>query len=148
LIYFIQADASRRIKIGTTIRLSACLKKLEAEYTARLEVLGVCQGGLAEEQIIKARFKDFATCDDWFLSKDSLMDFIRDETWPWDGCDEVTIPGENYKWMEIPDPWQEWLAEASVHCRVPGTRRFAFAAFVSFAKQCGFTKEPPPSPLG
>lgn len=88
MIYFIQADASRRIKIGTTIRLSARLKKLEAEHSARLEVLGVRDGGLVEERVLHDKFSEFHVYDEWFRPHDDLLEFIRTETIAWDGTDE------------------------------------------------------------
>lgn len=60
MIYFILAlDGSNHIKIGTTIRLTERLKQLTLLTKTELRVLGVMNGGYAEEQALHDKFEAY-----------------------------------------------------------------------------------------
>ena len=79
LVYFLQAEGSGRIKIGTTKDLGQRLKALRAGSPVRLELLGVVRGGRQMEQLIHIAFSPLrAGRSEWFEPGKSLMSFIRD----------------------------------------------------------------------
>lgn len=89
MIYFILAlDGSNHVKIGTTVRLTERLKQLTAEQGAELRVLGIMDGGYAEERAIHDKFEAHWLHGEWFVSNPELTDFIAMEGRPWNGKDE------------------------------------------------------------
>ena len=79
LVYFLQAEGSGRIKIGTTKDLGQRLKALRAGSPVRLDLLGVVCGGRQMEQLIHIAFGPLrAGRSEWFEPGKSLLSFIRD----------------------------------------------------------------------
>ena len=78
LVYFLQAEGSGRIKIGTTKDLGQRLRALRAGSPVRLELLGVVRGGRHMEQLIHIAFAPLrAGRSEWFEPGKSLLSFIR-----------------------------------------------------------------------
>jgi hypothetical protein len=79
LVYFLQAEGSGRIKIGTTKDLGQRLRALRAASPVRLELLGVVRGGRQMEQLIHVAFAPLRRGRaEWFEPGASLLSFIRD----------------------------------------------------------------------
>jgi hypothetical protein len=79
LVYFLQAEGSGRIKIGTTKDLGQRLRALRAGSPVKLELLGVVRGGRQMEQLIHIAFAPLrAGRSEWFEPGKSLLSFIRD----------------------------------------------------------------------
>jgi hypothetical protein len=88
LIYFIRDEATNRIKIGTTIRLSQRLYQLGLMTKGPLHVLAVLPGSFADESALHERFKSLRVVGEWFKPEPELIDFITTKGQAWDGSDE------------------------------------------------------------
>lgn len=77
MIYFAQPVAGGPIKIGTTTRLTARIKELEATYGQPLAVLGTCEGDKKTESEIHRRFRHLRFgVTEQFRPAPDLLDFI------------------------------------------------------------------------
>lgn len=74
MIYFIQGEATKLIKIGYTdgpenIRVS----QIQADCSERVEVLGTAPGSKREEKILHARFITLKFHGEWFRPSLELL---------------------------------------------------------------------------
>ena len=74
--YFLQAGTAGPIKIGSTRNLPVRLRTLFAMSPVSLRLLGVIEGGEAEESC-HCRFGAFRVHGEWFAPAQVLLDFIR-----------------------------------------------------------------------
>lgn len=88
MIYFIKSKSDKRIKIGTTVRLSHRLRELAREFGDELTVLAVAEGSFDQERELHQRFAHLRAVGEWFEPGDDLIGFILEEGKPWDGRDE------------------------------------------------------------
>jgi hypothetical protein len=80
------------VKIGTTTRLSFRLKEIAAKIGHEPTLLGILDGGFAEEKAIHDRYSGFRRCGEWFNPEHSnLFKLIAEEARPWDGVDEAGL---------------------------------------------------------
>jgi len=103
VVYFIErADpetSAIAIKIGTSCRLPRRLGLLAADAGEDLRVLGVLDGGRAEEQAMHQRFARLRLANasgrpsEWFRDDPGLRAFIAEHSMPWE-ADAVDPHGE------------------------------------------------------
>ncbi len=91
MVYFVQAIDGGRIKIGTTIRLSERLGQLDYQYRVSHRVLGVIDGGYAEERALHEKFSHLRETGEFFADRIELREFIEAECRPWDGSDDPGV---------------------------------------------------------
>jgi hypothetical protein len=91
MIYFAQRPDNGNIKIGTTIRLSERLKVLSRELGLELQLLGVVDGGYADEHALHTEFAHLRVEGEWFKPDFDLIGFIKAESRKWDGTDDITL---------------------------------------------------------
>lgn len=98
MIYFVQRqDEELLVKIGTTIDLKARLITLNRDQDkwfgnrAPLTVLGVMDGGPADEAALHQKFASYRRIGEWFASVDVIMIYAREELRPWDGTEGMVI---------------------------------------------------------
>jgi hypothetical protein len=143
LIYFVRRQDDRGlIKIGVSVRLSRRIKQPDFQQyfdsPAELVVLGVMDGGYADESVLHKKFGFARVIGEWFDPYDELLAFIEAETWPWDGTDEV--PDATLV-IKCRHPYKEWVvALARKHRTTPS--QIIDRALVAFAEADGF--DPPP----
>ena len=78
MIYFLRR-ADGDIKIGTTIDFKMRLVPLESKY-GKLELLGVVDGGVAEEKQLHVQFAAFRRCrTEWFQPAETTRQYIEQE---------------------------------------------------------------------
>jgi hypothetical protein len=76
-IYFLQRFEGGPIKIGFSIRPGTRRGQIENQIKARLGLLGIYQGGLAEERRVHALFADSALGGEWFEPSPQLEAYWR-----------------------------------------------------------------------
>lgn len=74
LIYFIQGEVTRAIKIGKAVDVAARLQGLQTGSAETLELLGTVPGGRAEEVTLHRTFERFHLRGEWFKGD---PDFVR-----------------------------------------------------------------------
>ena len=88
MVYFLQAEDSSPIKIGTTWRLSRRLKQLNQGAATPLRVMAVAPGHSFAESRIHAAFASLRIQGEWFHPGPFLLHFIANECQQWDGKDD------------------------------------------------------------
>ena len=79
LVYFLQAEGSGRIKIGTTKDLGQRLRALRAGSPVRLELLGVVRGGRPMERLLHIAFAPLRCGrSEWFEQGEGLLSCVRE----------------------------------------------------------------------
>lgn len=153
MIYFLRAEQTSYnkrtgntievgyVKIGTTVRLSQRLKQIATNIGHTPTVLGVLDGGYAEEAALHERYKGFRRGGEWFDPEHSnLLTLIDDEARPWDGVDEkpdclaVQIRGS--------EEWRAWVDRAARFNGTNVTSMFDMAV-ARFVRESGFNEVPP-----
>jgi hypothetical protein len=90
------------VKIGTTTRLSFRLKEIAAKIGHEPTLLGVLDGGFAEEKAIRDRYSGIQRCGEWFNPRHSnIFKLIAEEARPWDGVDDVTAIQSRHESVKI-----------------------------------------------
>lgn len=87
MIYFVEHPEGR-IKIGTTIRLSVRLARLEVECGRKLKILAVTEGSFVEEKKLHKTFDRWRVEGEWFMPCEELTFWIKEHADEWDGKDE------------------------------------------------------------
>jgi len=78
-VYFLQAEGTRRIKIGTTKNLTKRLKALRAGSPVRLRLVGAVRGGHHLERILHMAFAPLRCGrSEWFEPGASLVSYVRE----------------------------------------------------------------------
>ena len=79
VVYFLQAEADGRIKIGTTKNLALRLKVLRAISPVRLRLVAMVRGGRQLERMLHLAFAPLR-CGrtEWFVPGASLVSYIRE----------------------------------------------------------------------
>lgn len=96
LIYFLRAEQDSGfiltgyIKIGTTTRLATRVKQISREIGHVPTVLGVLDGGYADETALHTRFSNCRRFGEWFVDHADLLSLIETECQSWDGGDEFS----------------------------------------------------------
>lgn len=82
MIYFIQQEISKAIKIGTTEQdITKRLRTIQTGSSEKLILRGVTHGGEREEQILHIRYKKYRLHGEWFqLSEDVILSLLHQET--------------------------------------------------------------------
>jgi hypothetical protein len=88
MIYFLQSEPGGNVKIGTTTCLTRRRQELEQEHKAIFSVIGVIDGGYAEEHALHLKFARFHIEGEFFRWHPALDDFVSKECRLWDGSDE------------------------------------------------------------
>lgn len=140
MIYFIRSSDGKRVKIGTTVSLTARLKSLVAEYGAGLEVLAVVEGSYGEERGLHHRFSHLRLVGEWFEPGDDLMGFIVSDGTPWDGSDESTL--KTLFAVKGTVTWYDWLRRYATS-RGVGIMALIDSALRDDAIRNGFTEPMP-----
>ena len=80
-VYFIQAEESKRIKIGyTSNSVASRLSNLQTGSAEILSVIGVISdGGKGLERFLHSKFSDDRLHNEWFGESDELSGFIKTE---------------------------------------------------------------------
>jgi hypothetical protein len=76
MIYFIQSNDNRYIKIGKANNPVKRLAALQTNSPHRLKLLAVMPGDYEEESLLHKRFAVFRTQGEWFNAVPILMDFV------------------------------------------------------------------------
>jgi hypothetical protein len=79
MIYFIQNEISKAIKIGFSDSPIRRLVSLQTATPDPLVLLATTDGGFKEEQILHQRFEDFRLAGEWFSHEnpnDSIPEFV------------------------------------------------------------------------
>lgn len=144
MIYFIKAEHSGRIKIGTTIRLSERLKAITKDAGEPLRILAVVDGSFPEEKSLHDRFSHLRAFGEWFEPGDDLLGFIVETGREWDRSDEETTRERKTVAVTLKgsEEWKNWLERAAKHCRLT-VSAFIDTAAMELAKSRGFKEEPP-----
>lgn len=82
MIYFVEAEGVRLIKIGYTHEdgFDARLATLQVWVPIRLNLIGTMPGTEIEERKLHARFGEVRSHGEWFWPSRELLDFIREQT--------------------------------------------------------------------
>ena len=83
MVYFIQGEITRRIKIGFTSRDTIInrLSSIQSNCSEKLSILGIISGAsVKEEHFIHKRFKESRIIGEWFIETLDLLKFIEDST--------------------------------------------------------------------
>lgn len=82
MIYFIQAQSDKRIKIGKADDPTARLRQLRTGSSSKEPyiILAVLPGGSKRETELKNMFKEFRSHGEWFEPAPELIDFINKQT--------------------------------------------------------------------
>jgi hypothetical protein len=84
LIYFIEADACKAIKIGySRSDPNERLAILQTGSPAKLTRLALMAGSLSDEYKLHERFKALRSHGEWFRDEPELRDFIQEHAVPW-----------------------------------------------------------------
>lgn len=75
MIYFIQTDDNRFIKIGRARDVEKRFQALQIGHPGTLKILAVHQGDVAEERIIHKRFAANKVRGEWFHATPVILDF-------------------------------------------------------------------------
>lgn len=79
LVYFIQAERSGRIKIGTTRNLDQRIRVLQASSPVPLRVIGFVRGGKHMERMLHMAFAPLRWGrSEWFEPGERLLSYIRE----------------------------------------------------------------------
>lgn len=81
-VYFIQNPTTRRVKIGTSVKVGARLRALEAQAGQSLILLGVVPGSQREEKALHARFQSARCIGEWFELTPELKRYIQQNAKP------------------------------------------------------------------
>ena len=73
-VYFIRAGAF--IKIGITGDILLRLTKMQSDSAERLEVLGLMDGGRADEQALHEKFRAFHARGEWYADAPDIRAYI------------------------------------------------------------------------
>ena len=77
MIYFIQGERTRLIKIGYTTNVKKRIKGLITQNSEKLIFLKAVSGDLKTEQLIHQKFKSFNCHNEWFYPMFTLVNFIK-----------------------------------------------------------------------
>jgi hypothetical protein len=155
LIYFVAAEHTNLVKIGTTYdgHYRERMGSLRTMSPVKLTCLGVMAGGEDVESELHWRFRHLRQHGEWFTYDESLRAFVEENTdeppsesrlprWPpkphWFKGDKVSVfcNGEEYR---------RFASVCNAHQR--GFASFAFPALERHARLKGFVAPPqPPSP--
>lgn len=78
MIYFIQNQTSRAIKIGFSSNPVARLAQLQTGCADRLEMLGCIAGDVHRERSLHARLARHRLGGEWFLGNEEVVRFVHD----------------------------------------------------------------------
>jgi hypothetical protein len=76
MIYFVQTDDNRFIKVGKANDPRQRLASLQTGSPVRLKLIGAIPGGHETEHAIHQRFQALRTYGEWFRASDDLLDYI------------------------------------------------------------------------
>jgi hypothetical protein len=79
MIYFIQNETAKAIKIGWSDDPAKRLVSLQTATPDRLALVATMDGGYEQERILHERYEDFRLTGEWFSSEDpndSIVEFI------------------------------------------------------------------------
>ncbi|UTW45913.1 GIY-YIG nuclease family protein [bacterium SCSIO 12696] len=80
LIYFIQGDITKHIKIGETCcGIEERISRLQAGSPDILNFLGACFAPMPSEKALHRKFKSQRLHGEWFLPSDELYEFINEK---------------------------------------------------------------------
>lgn len=79
MIYFIQNEVTRNIKIGTSSNPEKRLQSLQTASAENLVILGIIDGGVQEEKKLHIMFAQHRLRGEWFLENDELVDYIKED---------------------------------------------------------------------
>lgn len=82
-VYFVQAGEGGPIKIGVACNVEKRIGKMRVDNAAKLTLLGVIDGGRAEEKSLHNRFGDAWIRGEWFRPEPLLVDWINANTSPY-----------------------------------------------------------------
>jgi hypothetical protein len=82
-VYFVQAPANGKIKIGTTQDPRRRLVDLMKGSPVPLEPLGVVRGGINVERQLHVRFGHCHSHGEWFEGSTDLLAYIEARALPW-----------------------------------------------------------------
>ncbi len=77
MIYFIQGEMSKAIKIGFAKRPADRLSVHQVSCSEKLALIGVAQGTKDDEAKIHEQFADCWIRGEWFLPSERLVEFIQ-----------------------------------------------------------------------
>src|SRR5437870_9693399 len=75
-VYFIQSEATRAIKIGTSARPDARLSDLQVANSDKLTLLGTTTAH--SERALHAKFASIRIHGEWFKPEPALISFLRE----------------------------------------------------------------------
>ena len=82
MIYFIQGDTTKRIKIGRAASVDTRLRSLQTAFAESLEILGTMPGERPEEIKLHNKFAFARIRGEWFQPHESLLQFIAENATP------------------------------------------------------------------
>jgi hypothetical protein len=77
IIYFIQGEKTKNIKIGFSTDLDNRIKQHQASSGEKLKVIGHIEGQQSSEAEIQSKFKELRIHGEWFKPAGSLIEYIN-----------------------------------------------------------------------
>jgi hypothetical protein len=129
VIYFLRCEKDTDlieagwIKIGTTTRLSARLRKIAADLGHMPTVLAILDGAFAEERALHGKFEFARKYGEWFYPYPELLQLIETDGRPWDGIDEQETVTTTIRCRK---EYRDWLNEFARKERLTPTQLIDF----------------------
>lgn len=80
MIYFIQEEDTKNVKIGYTKDIESRFKGIQACNSSELHLMGVVQGDITAERRLHKKFDKHRIRNEWFKFSDDLKEYIKDKT--------------------------------------------------------------------
>lgn len=148
MIYFLRREEDASIKIGSTVNLASRLKQHRKEHAdTTLTLLGITDGGVADEKALHRRFARLKTgstpiCE-WFFPDSELLDYVASVVRPWTEADDSRLNiTPNAVVVRGCVEWRDWLKRLAEHDRT-NMAELLDRATADYARNTGFEEKAP-----
>ena len=77
MVYFIQHNTTKHIKIGCSETLKNRLSQLQVGNSGKLRIVATCEGSFEEEKMLHKEFKEYKLRGEWFFPGQRLIFYIE-----------------------------------------------------------------------